>query len=243
MASSMSEFKRPRHRLVMQALAALDRGFLGKAKCYFSGGTRIAMALGEFRESADIDLLCADREGYRALRSTVTDKSLGAIVGGKLPLAREVIVDRYGIRSFVQVGGEKIKFEIVSEARIEIAGGVEPAFPVPVLAPVSCFAEKFLANADRWNDEAFLGRDVIDLAFMILAWSPAEAEAGFEQARDAYGKVVSVALKRAVRTMSERKDTMRRCVAGLMVDDVRSLARGLRKLAAFPPKSRARTNR
>ena len=35
----MSEFKRARHRLVMQALAALDADFLVRAKCYFGGGT------------------------------------------------------------------------------------------------------------------------------------------------------------------------------------------------------------
>ena len=89
----MSEFKRPRHALVTQALETLDREFLSAAKCYFGGGTRIAMALGEYRESADIDFLCADRDGYRALRSTVTAKSLGAIMRGKIPLAREVIAD------------------------------------------------------------------------------------------------------------------------------------------------------
>ena len=240
----MSEFKRPRHALVMQALETLDREFLGAAKCYFGGGTRIAMALGEYRESADIDFLCADRDGYRALRSTVTAKSLGAIMRGKIPLAREVIADRYGIRTFLQVGGEKIKFEIVSEGRIEIAGGVDPDFAVAVLAPHSCFAEKFLANSDRWNDETFLGRDVIDLAFMILAWSPADAEAGLEQARDAYGKSVNDALKKAVQSMSERKDYARRCAARLGVDDTRSLARGLHRLSAFPRrKPHARTSR
>jgi hypothetical protein len=238
----MSEFKRARHKLVLQALTALDREFLDRAKCYFGGGTRIAMALGEFRESADIDLLCADRGGYRALRSTVSDKSLGAIVCGKLPLAREVIADRYGIRTFVQVGGEKIKFEIVSEGRIDIAGGAEPAFPVPALATISCFAEKFLANADRWNDASFLGRDIIDLAFMILGWSAADAQAGFEQAREAYGKAVNEALKRAVRSMSEHKDHLRRCTAGLRVDDARKLARGLHKLSTFPPRPRAKTS-
>ena len=242
MASSMYEFKRARHQLVLQALTALDRKFLAQVKCYFGGGTRIAMALGEYRESADIDLLCADRQGYRALRSTVTDQSLGAIMRGKLPLAREVIAERYGIRTFVQVRGEKIKFEIVSEGRIEIAGGTELECPVPALTPVSCFAEKFLANADRGNDESFLSRDVIDLAFMILAWSRAEAEAGFEQARAAYGKIVDDALKKAVRAMSERKDYVKRCTAGLRVDDTRNLARGLRKLSAFSPKPRARTN-
>ena len=190
MAFSMSEFKRPRHRLVMRALAALDADFLAHAKCYLGGGTRIALALAEYRESAEIDLLCAARAGYRALRSTVTDKSLGRIVRGPMVLAREVIADRYGIRTFVQVDEEKIKFEIVSEGRIEIAGSVEPGCPIPVLTPVSCFAEKFLANADRWSDASFLGRDVIDLAFMVAAWDPADAAAGLELAREAYGKVV-----------------------------------------------------
>ena len=47
MVFSMSEFKRPGHRLVMRALAALDADFLAHAKCYFGGGTRIALALAE----------------------------------------------------------------------------------------------------------------------------------------------------------------------------------------------------
>lgn len=227
----------------MQALAALDADFLVRAKCYFGGGTRIAMALGEYRESADIDLLCADRDGYRALRSTVNDKSLGRIMRGRIQLAREVIADRYGIRTFVQMGDEKIKFEIVSEGRIAIAGGMAPGCPIPVLTPVSCFAEKFLANADRWNDEYFLGRDVIDLAFMATAWDLDDAAAGLERARDAYGKVVDDALKKAVQAMSERKDYMTRCAAGLGIEDTRTLARGLRTLSGFPPKARARTGR
>ena len=225
------KYKRPRHRLVMQILAALDADFLARAKCYFGGGTRIALALAEYRESADIDLLCADREGYRDLRSTVTGKSLGRIARGPMALAREVVADRYGIRTFVQMEQEKIKFEIVSESRIAIAGGVEPGCPIPVLTHLSCFAEKFLANADRWNDESFLGRDVIDLAFMAAAWNPADAAAGLAQARDAYGKVVEDALKKAVQAMSERKDYIKRCTTGLGVEDTRTLARGLRALS------------
>lgn len=224
----------------MQTLAALDADFLARAKCYFGGGTRIALALAEFRESADIDLLCADREGYRALRSTVTSKSLGRIARGPMALAREVVADRYGIRTFVQVGEEKIKLEIVSEGRIEITGGVESGCPVPVLTHVSCFAEKFLANADRWNDEIFLGRDVIDLAFMAAAWDPADAAAGLVQARKAYGKVVDDALKKAVLAMSERKDYRKRCTAGLGVEDMRTLARGLRALSGFSTRKTAR---
>lgn len=227
----------------MQALAALDTDFLAHAKCYFGGGTRIAMSLAEYRESADIDLLCADRAGYRALRSTVSGRSLGRIVRAPMALAREVIADRYGIRTFVQVGEEKIKFEIVNEGRIGIAGSLEPGYPIPVLTPVSCFAEKFLANADRWSDESFLGRDVIDLAFMAAAWDTADAAAGFAQARDAYGKVVDDALKKAVQAMSERKDYMKRCTAGLGVEDTRTMARGLRTLSGFSNNTRARSGR
>jgi hypothetical protein len=229
----------------MQILAALDADFLARAKCYFGGGTRIALALAEYRESADIDLLCADREGYRDLRSTVTGKSLGRIARGELALAREVVADRYGIRTFVQVEQEKIKFEIVGEGRITITGDVEPGCPIPVLTHLSCFAEKFLANADRWNDESFLGRDVIDLAFMAATWDPADAAAGLAQARDAYGKVVEDALKKAVQEMSERKDYLKRCTAGLGVEDTRTLARGLRALSAIGTgkKTRARSSR
>ena len=227
----------------MQTLAALDADFLAHAKCYFGGGTRIALALAEYRESADIDLLCADRAGYRALRSTITGKSLGRIARVPMALAREVVADRYGIRTFVQVGEEKIKFEIVSEGRIGITGGVEPGFPIPVLTPVSCFAEKFLANADRWNDESFLGRDVIDLAFMAAAWNPADAATGLAQAREAYGKAVDDALKKAVQAMSERKDYLKRCTKSLGVVDTRTMARGLRTLSGYSRKARVRSGR
>ena len=85
----MSEFTRPRHATVERILAQLDAGFLLDAQCYFGGGTRIVMSLGEYRESADIDLLCASRTGYRALRSTVTQISLGSIARAGISLARE----------------------------------------------------------------------------------------------------------------------------------------------------------
>lgn len=125
----MSEFTRPRHVLVMRVLSMLNAAFLENAHCYFGGGTRIVMALGEYRESADIDLLCSDRAGYRALRSAVTQDTLGSIARTRLVLAREVIADRYGIRTFIDVGGQKIKFEIIQEGRIDIVGAADGKFP------------------------------------------------------------------------------------------------------------------
>lgn len=66
---AVPEFARPRHRLVWRTLEALDRDFLAEARCRFAGGTRIVLALDEYRESVDVDFLCADVAGYRAIRS------------------------------------------------------------------------------------------------------------------------------------------------------------------------------
>lgn len=228
----MSEPVRPRHRTVVKALESLDGAFLGRAQCYFGGGTRIVLELGEYRESADIDFLCASREGYRALRGAVSDRSLGAIGRIKLKLAREVIADRYGIRTVLDIAGEKLKFEIILEARIGLSGGVVKALPVPVLDPVSCCAEKFLANADRWGDESALGRDVIDLAFMTAGWGREPLRGGAAIAKEAYGKVAAADAKRAATKMLERADWRRRCVAALSLTDTRTLLSGLRPLAA-----------
>ena len=228
----MSEPARPRHRTVFAALRALDAEFLARGECFFGGGTRIVLALGEYRESADVDFLCANRAGYRALRATVSDTSLGRMAKPGLKLAREVIADRYGIRTFLDVGGEKIKLEIILEGRIALSGGVVAGLPVPALDTASCCAEKFLANADRWSDESALGRDVIDLAFMAARWGREPLRAGVTAATDAYGKVVASAAKRAATKMLESAEWRRRCVAALSVSDTRTLLTGLRAIAA-----------
>ncbi|MGH8649638.1 MAG: nucleotidyl transferase AbiEii/AbiGii toxin family protein, partial [Burkholderiales bacterium] len=71
---------------MLAALGALDAEFLARNECYFGGGTRIVLSLGEYRESADVDFLCASRAGYRALRSTVSETSLGRIAKPRLKL-------------------------------------------------------------------------------------------------------------------------------------------------------------
>jgi hypothetical protein len=228
----MSEPARARHRTVLAALRALDAEFLARAECFFGGGTRIVLALGEYRESADVDFLCARREGYRALRSAVSGASLGRIARGPLKLAREVVADRYGIRTFLDVGGEKLKLEIILEGRIDLTGGAVDGLPVAALDAASCCAEKFLANADRWADESALGRDVIDLAFMAARWGREPLRVGLVAATAAYGKAAAGDAKRAARRMLERADWRRRCVTTLSVSDTRTLLAGLRAVAA-----------
>src|SRR3990172_517910 len=122
MSKYKPRFSRPRHATVAAILGALNAPFLDRNQCYFGGGTRIVLSLDEYRESADIDFLCSSREGYRNLRSTIDNRSLGEIAAGKVNLAREIVADRYGIRTFIDAGGQKIKFEIVNEARIDVSG-------------------------------------------------------------------------------------------------------------------------
>ena len=92
--------------MVLAALGNLHADALLNTECFFGGGTRIVLALGEYRESADVDFLCASRTGYRALRASVSAQSLGMIARRGVKLAREVIADRYGIRTFLDVNGD-----------------------------------------------------------------------------------------------------------------------------------------
>jgi hypothetical protein len=130
------------------------------------------------------------------------------------------------------VNGEKLKFEVVLEGRIPLSGGMERGLPVPVLDAASCFAEKFLANADRWTDASVLGRDVVDLAFMAVHWGDEPLRAGFERAAGAYGAVVSSAARRAATQMIERAAWRKRCVSGLEVRDSKTLLAGLKLVVA-----------
>ena len=105
--------------------------------------------------------------------------------------------------------------------------------PVPVLDRVSCFAEKWLANADRWSDTAVLNRDVIDLAFMMRAWSPEEAAAGATLAAAAYGDTVVFCARAAATKLIEDVRYRRHCVDSLSIEDGAGLIAGLRQLSKF----------
>lgn len=226
-------FKRPAHRQVLAMLSRLDRAFLARARCYFGGGTRIVLELGEYRESKDMDFLCSDRDGYRLLRETVSDTSLGSILPSGLALAREVRADQYGIRTFLENNGFKLKFEVVREARIAIEGEDVAAIPVACLTRRHCFAEKFLANTDRGLDASTLSRDIVDLAFMIEGWSKKDATAGMAIAKSAYGGSVERQLAAVARKMREDKPYRNRCVEGLAIADRKVMTAGLKALAAF----------
>lgn len=127
---------------------------------------------------------------------------------------------------------------------MELSGEHCTGIPVPCLDRVSCFAEKFLANADGGGDDAALARDVTDLAFMVEGWGDASARAGAALARQAYGDVVDRTAKAAATRLREDKAWLRRCVTALRITDSKTLATGLSRLAGTdwtrPPPRRRR---
>lgn len=230
-------FSRDHHNRIQTLLSALDTDFLAQNKCFFGGGTAIVLALDEYRESVDIDFLCASQEGYRELRNTIHDTSLGAIFSRPVELAREVRADRYGIRTFLRVDGVPVKFEIVSEGRIEIAGEMNPVTGVPTLTRADMYAEKLLANADRYRDKAAASRDIIDLAMMIGHWGEVPANA-WEKVRQAYGASADRAFEGAIEMVSDRA-YLRQCLAKMhmaheLVEQIPAVLRGEASFAPAP---------
>ncbi len=223
--------RRPLHRRVLAQLARLDSAFLADCRCYFGGATRIVLELDEYRESKDIDFLCADRDGYRRLRETVSENSLGAMAKASLRLSREVRLDHYGIRTRLGEGENALKLEVIREARIELSGARRRGFPTVCLDRTSAFAEKFLANADRGLDRSTLSRDTIDLAFMIQGWGAELASAGAALARTAYGAEVDRKLRQVVDLLRDDRAYRARCVDAMAIEDTRTLAKGLDRLS------------
>lgn len=229
----MPEFQRPHHQVISKLLKLLNAPFLQAAECYFAGGTRIALALGEYRESRDVDFLCASREGFRKLRETITQNSLGEIARRPLHLAREVRGDRDGIRTFVAIGDYKIKFEIVLEARISLTGSLDAAFKVPTLDLRHTIAEKFLANTDRGLDASTLFRDLVDLAFLAAHEGRKEMLAGLVLAEAAYGTAVRRHLDLVLRAFTTERSRAAAAIAALGISDATTLKKGMKRLRAL----------
>ncbi len=228
----MSElkFSRLTHQQVHALLMHLDSHYLSNTRCFFGGGTRIVLELGEYRESRDVGFLCADRAGYRKLRETISSNSLGAIQIKKLTLLRDVRADQYGIRTFVELGESRLKLEIVREARIDLDSETVKGLPVACLSKGSCFAEKLLANADRGLDTSTLSRDIVDLAFMIEAWPEADLQTGLATAAMAYGDAVARSLKAVGEKIRKDKVYRYRCIDGLGITDSKTLSSGIKAL-------------
>lgn len=182
-------FERPHHQRIAKLLHLMDGELLARAECYFGGGTAIALELGEYRESVDVDFLCSNREGYRLLRNAITPPTLGAVLRSPVKHLRDVRTHRDKISAFLEIDEVPIKVEFVLEGRIEIGGTFHPELGVPCLDRNDMYAEKLLANTDRAMDRSQMSRDLIDLAMMIQAWGPIPA-AALKKAEAAYGQAI-----------------------------------------------------
>jgi len=209
-------FERAHHRRIHAVLCDMDPDFLRSAGCCFAGGTCLALQLGEYRESVDIDFLCASTAGYRAIRSTVSEASLGELFRVTPRLLREVRADRYGIRTVVDVEGVPIRFEVVLEGRIPIRCEAVAPLPVPILCRTDLFAEKLLADCDRGADRSTFARDALDLLVMSAHWGPIPARA-LEVATGAYGPVIAAAFEAATRVLADDPAYRNRCFEALSV--------------------------
>ena len=216
-------FERPHHRDVALILQSIDANALSSRKCYFGGGTAMALRFGEYRESMDVDFLVSDLAGYRDLRHLFSG-GVGALPiareGMAIELERDVRADQYGIRTRVRAGESSIKLEIVLEARIALTDprNDDRVCGIQTLAKVDLAAEKLLANADRWGDDSVQSRDLIDLAML-----PADRElleTACRKAEGAYGGSVRQSLSRAVEALRSRPGRLEACMAALSIDRV-----------------------
>ena len=146
---------------------------------------------------------------------------------------------------FVGITHQRPRFAVCVEQKLQVGpdnGGVArdlreagriAGLPVACLTRRHCFAEKFLANADRGLDASTLSRDIVDLAFMIEGWSKADADTGLAIARSAYGDAVHRSLAAVTAKMREDRTYRNRCIEGLAIAQPKVMTAGIRALSAL----------
>jgi hypothetical protein len=201
-------------------LHALDAGLFLNCRCYFGGGTAIVLRCGEYRESAGIDFLVSDIDGYRQLRQVATGKDgINALTQHPLTPLRDVRADQYGIRTLLDVDGEPIKIEIIHEGRINLdtPDRDDQVCGVATLTRLDLAASKLLANADRWADRAVFSRDLIDLAMMQPTASTLQN--AISTASRAYDDSIITCLNAAIANLRENPRRLDECMTALGMHD------------------------
>jgi len=200
--AALHPFRRPRHQRIAELLEAFDADLLLRSECYFGGGTAIALALDEYRESVDVDFMCSSVAGYRTLRSLLTT-DLGPLLRRPIKHLRGVKSDQNKILTFLEIGDVPIKVEFVREGNTTLQGQMDERLRIPVLSRTDLWAQKLMANADRALDKSTMSRDIIDLAMMMRAWGPLPREA-FDKAFVPYGDAVARGIHNAAFVIADR---------------------------------------
>jgi Nucleotidyl transferase AbiEii toxin, Type IV TA system len=208
-----SMMKHQWHESILLILQSLRSEFFQETGIYFEG---VSLMCDEHRLSQDIDFLTTGN-GYRQLRRSIADRGYDILFEStkRLQFPRSIQADNYGVRFPIEVDNNTIKFEIIVESRIEISEPNYPEWsPVPCLSIVDCWAEKLLANADRWADEGTRSRDLIDLS--VLRADASLLSAGIDKAETAYR--VRSALTKALERFQLNSDWRDRCYQSLAID-------------------------
>ena len=166
-------------------------------------------------------------DSYRAVREAVNSHGLGRILRESLVFAREVLADRYGVRTVIEYGGHKIKLEFLSFENWNLPIIEHPFFPVPVLDQSACFTTKLTAANDRGLAAPY--KDVFDLLAMCVYWGKPPARAIAEAERH-YGRSVIPKAEQAVLQFLALPESGRRKAAEALGIE----AGFLQRLEAFP---------
>ena len=166
-------YRRAAHNRAAAVLEAMDADLIRSCSCLFGGGTAASMLLDEYRESADIDLLCHSAEGYRRLRAALYHDGFRTLFpdAPHIGMAREIRADGYGVRTVVMVDGQPVRLEFIRSENIQPDPPDIDLHGIPVLSRTDIFAEKLLANSSRWADRKTDSRDIIDLSIMCIHWN------------------------------------------------------------------------
>jgi hypothetical protein len=223
-------FRRELYRAMAGVLDALDADALARTSFRFGGGTCLALGHGEYRVSRDLDFMCSDAGGYAELRLAAREHGYAALFSpsgrASLSFPREIRADQYGLRFPVVAGGVSIRVELIREARIALGPADRADWtPVPVLSVPDAFAEKLLANSDRWADRDELARDLIDLAVLRISHGPIP-EAAWVAVEAAYRSAPIQDLRKAAERFLGEPEYQRRCFTGLDVERPEDVLRG-----------------
>lgn len=208
-------FSREHHRRIAALLNCLDKDQLLKHRCYFSGGTAVALRHGEYRDSSDIDFLCSSVDGYREIRQAVDETDQSWLFKQPVTIHRGIRVDQYGIRLFASLDGDPIKVEITFEGRVALNDPVpqDSIEGVWALSDEDLVATKLMANADRYAEDAMMSRDLIDLAMMTP--DGRLPRAGVVKARAAYGRAIDRDFARAKELLLGREGRLAKCMQAM----------------------------
>ncbi len=201
-------------------LQTLNADLLRTHRCYFGGGTAIVLLNGEYRESADIDFLVSDVDGYRELRELLTGAAgIDAITHRPLKQLRDIRADQYGIRTHLDIEGEPIKLEIIREGRVtlDVADSADRVCGITTLSALDMATSKLLANADRWADRSTFSRDLIDLAMLAPPRPLLDTAVG--KATTAYGKSIERCLTSAIDYLADNPNGLGDCMRALQMFD------------------------